>query len=918
MAVQVPALLRFNYGTMSKLGLARTDLKRTAMSAETQTNYMPRILGSMMLRPGTKFIGLTHPGATIKFLPFVKAFDETALLEFTISTLRVWVDDALVTRPSVTTATTNGTFAGNITGWNDASETGASTAYVASFVDVEGNIAGTLGLVGTGQARAISRQTVTVSGGNVGVEHALEINVARGPVTLKVGTADGDDSYLAETSLLAGRHSLAFTPSGNFHIEFSNLLKRQVNVTSCTIAAAGVMTITTALTDPLTRLRADQSADVLFIATQGPTVRVERRGDHSWSYVYDQPEDGPFLVENATASTIAASAQTGEITLTASEPIFKLGHVNDLFRIASVGQIVSATVAGNDQFSEPIRVTGVGNTRFIRATIAGTWVGTITLQASVGDIGDWDTATASTGSPTVTWTGNVTNAGFSDGYDNQVMFYRLGFKSGGYTSGSAVVTLSYPNGSIMGVVRITGFIDTTHATAYTLKDLGNIIPSSSWWEGMWGYRGQPSSVQFHEGRLWWFGADHIVGSASDAFDSFDDQIVGDSGPIIRSVGKGPVDTINGALSLQRLLIFPQESEKSIRSSSLDEPLTPSNFNIKDCSTQGSAAVTPVGVDQDGFFVQKSGRRIFRLSFQGYYAGVDYSPTDITGINPDMGLDGGGFVHLAVQRQPDTRIHAPMGTGEVAVVIWDNAEEAQAIVKVVFGNGSIGVVEDVVVLPGLIEDQTYYVVSFPPDTYSTVRWLVKWAREDECIGATVNKQADAYVQYTGVATTTITGLTHLNGYDCVVWADGKCLEDVDGNIATFVPSGGSITLPNAASNVIVGLPYTAQFKSTKLAYAAQFGTALTQRKRVFGIGLIMANTHKKGLQYGPDFNHLYDLPPVEKGALVAADTIHDAYDSDKIEFGGDWDTDARICLQSQAPRPCTLLAVTMLVDTAEKV
>jgi hypothetical protein len=46
------ALLAFNRGLQSRLGLARIDLERTALAAEVQTNWMPRSLGSMMLRPG--------------------------------------------------------------------------------------------------------------------------------------------------------------------------------------------------------------------------------------------------------------------------------------------------------------------------------------------------------------------------------------------------------------------------------------------------------------------------------------------------------------------------------------------------------------------------------------------------------------------------------------------------------------------------------------------------------------------------------------------------------------------------------------------------------------------------------------------------------------------------------------------------
>ena len=43
-------ILAFNRGRISRLALARTDFARTQFSAEIQTNWMPRALGSMMLR----------------------------------------------------------------------------------------------------------------------------------------------------------------------------------------------------------------------------------------------------------------------------------------------------------------------------------------------------------------------------------------------------------------------------------------------------------------------------------------------------------------------------------------------------------------------------------------------------------------------------------------------------------------------------------------------------------------------------------------------------------------------------------------------------------------------------------------------------------------------------------------------------
>ena len=83
------------------MALARTDLERVPMSADAMTNWMPRRLGSMMLRPGTQYIGATASNNAAKLVPFIYSSIDTALIEFTDSLMRVWVDDALVTRAAL-------------------------------------------------------------------------------------------------------------------------------------------------------------------------------------------------------------------------------------------------------------------------------------------------------------------------------------------------------------------------------------------------------------------------------------------------------------------------------------------------------------------------------------------------------------------------------------------------------------------------------------------------------------------------------------------------------------------------------------------------------------------------------------------------------------------------------------------------
>lgn len=893
------ALLAFNRGIISPLALARTDLKRTALSAETMTNWMPRVFGSMMLRPGTAHLGSTRSDTAANFLPFVFSTDDTALVEITDSNVRVWVSDALITRGSVSSATVNGNFDSNVTNWTDADESGGTSDWVTG---------GYLGLTGNGTAAAIRRQQVTVAAADQGDEHALRIVIQRGPVTLKVGSSAGEDDYISETSLMTGTHSLAFTPTGDFHIEFSSRLKRQVLVDSCNVEASGVMAITAPwLAADLSKIRFDQSGDVLFVACEGyQQRRIERRATRSWSVVTYQPEDGPFQLGNTGPITITPSALSGNITLTASAPLFKSTNVGGLYRITSSGQTVTATITAENSFTNAIEVTGVDAQRVFTVTVDedGAGSATFTLQRSLdSEDGPWTDVLSRTADTTET---------YDDSLDNQIAWYRIGVKTGDYGSGTHTVTLTYTVGSISGVVRVTAFTSSVQVSAEVFVELGGTSATDDWAEGEWSdRRGWPSAVSFVEGRLAWAGKNGVWLSVSDAFDSFNDETEGDSGPIARTVGSGPVDTINWILALQRMLLGAEGAEFSCKSSSFDEPLTPTNFNIKPASTQGSASVEAVKIDKRGIYVQRGGTRVMEIAFdqQDY----EYGSVDLTQLVPEIGQPS--ITRMDVQRQPDTRIHCVRSDGTVAIAVIDRVENVLCWVEY----ETDGSVEDVVILPGTAgssEDQVYYVVNRTING-STKRYLEKWATEAQCEGSTLNRQADCFAVFTnstGSATTTVTGLSHIEAESAVVWANGK-------DLGTYTVSGNQITglsesIANGAS-AIVGIGYTAQWKSAKLAYASGLGTALTQRKKLEHLGVILRNTHYQGLQYGPNFSTLKRMPLMSQGKAIADNTVHTSFDEEPFEFEGTWDSDSRLCLQAAAPRPCTILAAVIPVETHDK-
>lgn len=887
----------FNRGLISKKGLARTDLPRYPLSAEVYDNCVPRVLGSMQLRTGLKYIGETLNSAAAVNIPFLFSFSDTAILEFTDSVMRVRVNEAIVSRPSVSSAVATGDFSAD-TDWVDNDETGATSTIAG----------GVLSLVGTRWTAAIRRQEVTVGAGDLNVEHALRITVDLGPVILKIGSTTGGSEYSGEQELKTGDHSLSFTPTANFHIELSGRSEYATKVSSCIVDATGDMKIITPWTESdLEFIRWDQSADVIYTACKDvKQKRIERRGTRSWSIVDYDANDGPFLDPNTATTRLTASGLSGDITITSDRDYFTSGNVGSLFKITSAGQKVEIALSGDNQWSDPIRITGVGSSqRTFYATVTGAFVGTVRTQRSIGSIGSWNDINL--------WTAPFTTGPIADTLDNQVVYYRIGIATGEYTSGTPDASLEYASGGLTGIVRVDTFTDAQNVGAHVLKNLGLAEATELWSEGAWSTRrGFPTAVALSDGRNWWGGQSKIWGSVSDAFSSYDDEVEGESGTIVRTLSGGSVDVINWILDAAKLTIGTSSGEYVATSSSLDEPLTPFNTGLKRPSTQGSASPPAVNVDGVSIFTQKSQIRLFELSHS--LQQNDLISDDLGKLIPEIFISG--IKRVAVQRQPDTRVHVVLNNGTTVILVVDRVEEVKCWVTFQTEEGA-GIVEDVFVIPKVEEDYVYYQVKRTVNG-ATVRYLERFSFESECVGGTLNKQADSFIEYSGVSTTTITGLDHLEGKEVVVWGDGVDLSphDDDWVQTTYTVTGGSITLATAVENAIIGLPYKGQYKTIKLTFAVR-DTALTQVKKVSSLGLILEDAHPRGLRYGPSFDDLDPLPLVENGTSIDINAIYSSYDEEPVEFDGCWDTDSRVCLEMYAPRPCTVLAMIISMVTNEK-
>ena len=912
MAKDRPSLFAFNRGEIGKLSLGRIDVERLRLGAETQENFVPYVTGPMSLRPGLRYIASTKGDLTARLLPFVFANSDTALLELTGSVLRVFNlvsgTETLVSRPSVSTAVTSGTFDAD-TGWSLTTRSGGSSSTVSG---------GQLRLSSPskgGYARAT--QTLTVAGGDLSVEHALRITVARGPVLFKVGSTSGGEEYISETTLNTGVHSLAFTPTAtSVYLAFETRTAPVKLVDSIAVESSGTMEIPTPWgASVISLVRYAQSGDIVFCACEGVApYQIERRSTRSWSVVKFKNDDGPFANANSLDVKLTPAALTGNTTLTSNRNFFEASHIGSLIRIFSMGQTVVTLLSEEDTWSEPIRVSGVGDAaRSVTIARSGTWSGELRVERS------YDSATSGFQLLTAATAKFTSNGSFIfEENITTVAWYRVGFPAGLYGSGTATVTMTYSGGGGAGIGRITSVNSPTSANVEVVDSFASLRPSDNFSEGDWSdLYGWPSSVAFHDGRLWWAGRDKVWGSVSDSYYSHDIDKEGDAGPINRSVGFGPIDTVNWLLPLSRLIVGREGAETSVRSSSLDEPLTPTNFSMKDCSTQGSAAVQAVKIDSRGIFVQRSERRVYELAYSG--EGNDYSARDLTRLNLDIGEDL--FSEIGVQRQPDTLVHFVRGDGECATLLYERDDQVEAWWRIV----TDGDIEACAVLPAGVEDAVYFVVNRTING-NTVRYIERMARRDQCLGQPEARLADSHYMYSGSAVTTITGLSHLEGESVVVWGwntttpftatlPDDTTQTVGKSMGTFTVSSGQITgLASAVTDACVGLSYTGKFKSSKLAYAAAKGTALVQIKKIDQIGLLLADTHSDGLEYGIDFTTMDALPLVEDGDTVEDNVIWVQREIDMTGFPGEWDTDSRLCLRATAPKPCTVLGAVIDITT----
>jgi hypothetical protein len=415
-------------------------------------------------------------------------------------------------------------------------------------------------------------------------------------------------------------------------------------------------------------------------------------------------------------------------------------------------------------------------------------------------------------------------------------------------------------------------------------------------------------VALYDGRLWWSGFDRIWGSVSDDFTNFDEDFEGDAGPISRSIATGGINETQWLLGLQRLLIGTEGAIAVAKASSLDEPLTPTGFTIRDASSLGVAAVDPAKLDGRGLAVERAGRAVMEIVFDSSQA--DYRVTQLSKLTTALFDDG--VRSIAVQRRPETRIWIITETGGCICCVYEPDQEVIAFVPIV----TDGLFESAAVLPSDAQDRVYFVVNRTINA-STVRYVEKMALDTEIKPGNLCKVMDAFTTGTASATTTIPVGTHLYGETVVLWVNGAPYETSAGVRGEYVVDvSGNVTLPaNVTGNWVAGLPYRLRYKSARLAYGADGGTSMLSKQAIDELGLIMTNFTRQGIRVGTSFDKMYDIPSKVLGQ-TPSDIVLDTVDNGvPFSLGGGWKLDNLVHFEVNSPYTATFCGMTLQITSS---
>ena len=466
-----------------------------------------------------------------------------------------------------------------------------------------------------------------------------------------------------------------------------------------------------------------------------------------------------------------------------------------------------------------------------------------------------------------------------------------------FNSGKAKIT-ARTNTTVVVVTISTAFANTDATAAFKLGAFSDTT-------------GHPSCVSFFEQRLVFAGTTDepqtlFFSKAGD----YENMTTGTnaSDAMVYTIASNQVNAIRYMKAVRTLVVGTTGGEFTVSADGTDASITPTNITIKRQSSFGSANVDAIPAGNAILFLQKAKRKIRELQYN--FDSDGYQAPDLTILNETV--TDTGINEMSYQQEPGSNIWCVRDDGVLACLTYQRSENVIAwsrhIFGGVFGSGN-AVCESVASISGVLTEDEVWVIVKRTINGATKRFVECFSDFDfDETSATSFKFLDSHLSYSGSGTTTLSGLSHLEGQTVSILGDGAT------HANKVVNGSGQITLDRSVTSACVGLAYDSILQTMRIEGGAAEGTSQGKTKRISKVVLRLFET--VGVKVGPSLSNL-ELIPFRTTSSLLSNPVDTLLSGDKeIEFNDDYNSDGFIFIKQDQPLPCSILAIYPTLVTSD--
>jgi len=788
-------------------------------------------------------------------------------------------------------------------------------------VDTDETINGVLALVGSGSNTAHAEQSVTVTDPSAELVLAFRvIGAAHDKIKLRIGMDEEGTQVINDAEYAAGSHTVAFTLGATtFYVQFLHSSGKTIYIDDVVLLNDTPVELWTPYGEAdLFEVEGPQSADVLYLFHEDHAPRaLQRKGHASWSLVEVDFQDGPWLDENITSTTLTPAATTGDgVEITASAVDGINGGAG--FKSTDVGRLVRISNPSSGTDWGWGRIVGFNNPTKVTVDVRRDFARTTADANSKWQLGAW--------SDTTGWPkrGTFFEQRVVTGRTTQQPQTFWMSETGGF--GPASFSMSPDSPTDETTPKWDGTVEDDDAATWTLSS--DSVDAIEWFS--------PG-----ENRL-------VIGTAGNEW------VPESSGAILT-----PTDiavrkqTSHGSASVQPIrigsvVLFLQRAKRKIREFGFR--FESDGFKAFDM-TRLAKHVTYGGLvemayqqepDSTAWCVRADGQ-LACMSFNRdedvvgwsrHVLGGRFGTRDavVESVATIPGDDGAGQVQDSTDRGEVWVIVKRTINGEtkryVEVLERDfetghDQDDAYYVDSCVTLDSPVAISGATVASPVVITATAHGCANGDQVKITKVkgmtdlngnRYLVANATTNtfeitDLDGNNVDGTAfTAYLTGGEVRkmVATVSGLGHLEGETVKVWADGYVHPPV-------IVSSGKITLDGKAAVVQAGLGYRHMLKTLKLEAGAVTGTAVGKTKKVHAATFVLLNAHTMQVSVDGGAKRKLDFRQMDSSYDFAVPL----FSGERFEdLGGNWTRDTRVTIEGDDPAPFTLLAFAPEIRTNE--